>query len=110
MRTYGRNYGVWQVVETDADGFDDAVWLTTMCQVFLLNLNESPFYANYGLPAQQSVIQQVQPDYYVARIQQQFAQHFASLVVAKVPNATSPTYRVSVITQQGSKIILDVPT
>lgn len=66
-------------------------------------------FANFGLPAVPSVIQQVQPDYYVARIQQQFAQYFASLIIAKVPAATEPTYRVSVTTNQGSKIIVDVP-
>ena len=111
MRTYGRDANkVWQVVETDAAGYEDAVWLTTLCQVFLLNLNESPFFADWGIPAVQSVIQQVQPDYYVARIQQQFSQYFASLIIAKVPAATDPTYRVSVVTSQGSKIILDVPT
>ena len=100
----------WQEVVTDSAGFDSAVWLTTLCQVFLLNLNESPFWANWGLPAQQAVLQQVQPDYYVARIQQQFAQYFASLIVAKVPGATNPTYRVSVLTLQGSKVIVTVPT
>lgn len=97
-------------VTTDANGFDDAVWITTLCQNFLLNLNESPFDANWGLPAQQSVLQQVQPDYYVAQIQRQFAQYFASLIVAKVPDATTPTYKVSVTTNQGSKIIVQVPT
>lgn len=115
MRTYGRitnpdGSKTWQVVTTDANGFDDAVWLTTLCQNFLLNLNESPFFANYGLPAVQSVLQQVQPDYYVAQIQKQFAQYFASLIVTKVPAAAEPTYDVAVTTNQGSKIIVRVPT
>jgi hypothetical protein len=115
MRTYGRitnpdGSKSWIVVTTDANGFDTPCWLTTLCQNFLLNLNESPFFANYGLPAQQSVLQQVQPDYYVAQIQRQFAQYFASLIVAKVPDVTTPTYNVAVVTPQGSKIVVQVPT
>ena len=114
MRTYGRitnpdGSKTWQEVTTDANGFNDAVWLTTLCQVLLLNLNESPFYANYGLPDQQAIIQQVAPDYYVFRTQQLFARYFASLIIAKDPAADQPTYTVSVITQQGAKTVVSVP-
>lgn len=101
MRTYGRikqangSPGPWVVVSTDPNTGSDAwVFLTALCQVLLLNLGESPFYANYGLPAQQSVIQQIQPDYYVTRTQQQFAQYFASLIISKDPAATVPTYNI----------------
>lgn len=113
MRTYGRIYDSnsnstgWQVVETDQNGFNDYVWLTTLIQCLLLNLGESPFYAQYGIPAQPTVIQQVQPDFYVARTQQQFAQYFANLVVAKQGN-NPPTYRISVTTHQGAKIAVTI--
>ena len=106
MRTYGRVLNPatgnlsWQVVTTDAAGYNDYVYLTTLCQVLQLNLNESPFYANYGIPAQQSVIQQLFPDYYVSVTQQQFARYFASLTISKVKSRT-PTYQVSVVTNQG---------
>lgn len=119
MRTYGRipvkdQYGIpvlcngvplkqWVVVETDENGFDDNVMLTTLCQVLLLNLNESPFYANYGIPAKQSVLQQVPPDFFVTLTQQNFSQYFASLIVAKEDDPT-PTYRINIITQQGAKL------
>jgi hypothetical protein len=88
LRTYGRTYnedGTYQWVEvtTDSAGFNDEVWLTTLIQCLKLNLNESPFYAQYGIPAQQSVVQQVFPDFYVTRTQTQFAQYFASLVINK---------------------------
>lgn len=78
------------------------MWLATLCQVLLLNLGESPFYANYGIPAKPTIVQQVQPDYYVARTQQQFAPHFANLVIAK-ENSVPPTYRINVTTHQGVK-------
>ena len=55
----------WVEVSTDANGYNDAVWLTTLAQVLQLGLNESPFYGNYGIPAQQSAVTQVFPDYYV---------------------------------------------
>lgn len=113
MRTYGRvadtngNLTIWRVVNTDANGFNDAVWLTTLIQVLKLNLQESPFYSNYGLPDVQSIITQVAPDYYVAQTQSQFAPYFANLIIARQPGAT-PTYLVNVTTHQGASIIVSV--
>lgn len=113
MRTYGRNFNpdgtwTWVVVATDVNGADDLVWLTTLIQCFKLNLSESPFYAQYGIPAKSSVVQQVFPDFYVARTQQQFASRFASLSIAKQVNPT-PTYKVNVTTNAGVKITASVP-
>lgn len=113
MRTYGRisnsdGTQTWVEVETDAAGRNDMVWLTTLCQALKLNLNESPFYANYGIPQKQAVIQQVWPDFNVALTQQLFSQYFASLIVAK-QDSTTPTYRVNVTTNQGVVLDLDVP-
>lgn len=113
MRTYGRVYdefGVptWIVVETDANGHNDYVWATTLVQVLKLNLGESPFYGNYGIPAHPSVVQQVFPDFYVARTQQQFSQFFASLIVAK-QNLPTPTYQISITTNAGVKMAAQVP-
>jgi hypothetical protein len=117
MRTYGRvlkdplhpEAGFnWVVVTTTPDGYNDFVYLTALVQVLKLNLNESPFYANFGLPAKQSVLQQVFPDYYVAFTQQQFAAFFASLIVSKETDPT-PTYRINVTTHQGVKLNASVP-
>lgn len=112
MRVYGRTTNPngtkqWVVVETDANGFNDWVYLTTLCQVLLLNLGESPFWANYGIPAKPTIVQQVQPDFYVARVQQQFSPFFANLVMAKERN-DPPTYRVNVTTHQGVKASVTV--
>lgn len=93
----------WQIVTTDRNGYNDSVWLTTLIQVLKLNLNESPFFADWGIPAKPSVVQQVVPDFYVTRTQQRFAPHFSSLSVKKIP-ASDPTYSVSVVTTQGFKI------
>ena len=108
MRTYGRVPGlsgqptVWVEVITDPNGLNDQVYLTTLLQVLKLNLGESPFYSNFGIPAQQSVIQQIFPDYYVSLIQQYFAVYFASLTIART-SASPPTYQVNVITHNGIK-------
>lgn len=117
MRTYGRinqvdgTGGQWVEVSTTPQGFDDQVYLTTLVQVLKLNLGESPFYANYGIPAYQSVMQQVIPDFYVTYTQQQFAQYFASLIVSKRPTF-QPTYDIRVTTNQGDRIdaTVQVPT
>ena len=114
MRTYGRvtnqdGSKTWVVVETtDADGNNDYVWLLTLIQCLLLNLGESPFYANYGIPAKPSVVQQVMPDFYIWQTQRQFAQYFASLIVSKDPGP-DPVYNVNVTTNQGTKIAVSVP-
>jgi hypothetical protein len=114
MRTYGRTVDVltgkkqWWEVLTDFNGFNDSVWLTTLAQVLKLNLGESPFFANYGIPAHPSVVTQIFPDFFMARTQQQFAGYFASLILVKLPDAVdddgrpAPAYRMNVLTNYGS--------
>jgi hypothetical protein len=116
MRTYGRTQDVltgkkkWWVVTTDVNGYNDSVWLTTLAQVCKLNLGESPFFANYGIPAHPSVVLQVHPDFYMIRTQQQFMSYFASLVIIKQDDATdqdnrpAPAYLINVLTNYGSRI------
>lgn len=114
MRTYGRiadqaspsGYR-WIEVSTDAQGRDDMVWLTTLIQCLKLVLGESPFYSNYGIPAQRSVVQQFFPDFYVSMTQNQFAQYFASLIITKLPS-TTPTYRVALTTLQGVQLTTEI--
>jgi hypothetical protein len=103
MRTYGRDAnGKWQVITTDANGFNDSVWLTTLAQILKLNLGESPFYANYGIPQYQTVVSQVLPDYYVMQTQTNVAPNFASLSITRVPNSDPPTYNVSAVCHSGA--------
>ena len=123
MRTYGRvvdpNTGayvrdpstgcIWWTVETDANGSNDYVWITTLCQVLAGNLQESPFYGNYGLPAKQAIIQQILPDYNVALTQQQFSQYFASLTITRGVKGTKPVYNVKITTNAGVPVAIAVP-
>lgn len=116
LRSYGRvtdpltGAKTWVVVQTDANGEDSYVWATTLCQVIKLNLGESPFFADYGLPAHQSVVTQVQPDFYVSRTQRQFAKRFASLIVAKVTAIPAPVYRMNAVTKYGTVLQANVAT
>lgn len=109
MRTYGRQLDPatgklkWIKVETTPEAGDDYVWLTTLCQTLKLNLGESPFFANYGIPAKPSVVQQVFPDFYVTRTQQQYAPRFASLIVTKIPD-DKPNYKINVTLNNGVPI------
>lgn len=109
MRTWGRNHlGEWEEVSGD----NDAIYLTTLIQNLKLNIGESPFYARNGIPAQQSVISQIFPDYYVQQIQQQFSKYFASLLIAKIPTSLQnhyPLYKINVLTHQGARIGIEVP-
>ncbi|TKI08337.1 hypothetical protein [Martelella alba] len=107
MRTYGRINGKWVEVITDENGFDDAVWITTLAQCTKLAPGESPFHADYGIPAQSSVIQQVLPTYYVARLQKQFAPYFANLVISATSD-NPPTYQINALTNSGAQLITQV--
>lgn len=111
-RIYGRvtnpdGTKTWVVVQTDANGFNDAVNCTWLCQALLLNLNESPFYSDWGIPAKSDIVQQVQPDYYVTRTQMRFAQYFANLLVAKV-SSNPPIYNISIATHAGAKVNIEL--
>lgn len=113
MRTFGRIYNEdgtskWVEVSTDADGFNDYVYVTTLIQCLKLFLGESPFYATYGIPAQRSVIQQIFPDFYVNQTQTQFAPFFASLIVSKRQLPT-PVYDINLVTNQGVKVSTSIP-
>jgi hypothetical protein len=117
MRTWGRIYDnvgnyTWQKITTDSNGNNDAVYVTTLIQNLKLNLGESPFYAQNGIPAQKSVISQIFPDFYVQRVQQQFSKYFASLLIAKPPTSRFnpyPLYAINVLTNQGTRISTEVP-
>lgn len=120
MRVWGRLYDnngnyTWQKVTTDNNGFNDNVYLTAFCQVLQLQTGESPFYADYGIPAHGSIMQQVFPDYNVYLMQQRYASYFAMLKVQKVDavnrfGSPTPVYDVSVITQYGSTVSIKVST
>lgn len=119
MRTWGRvgqvngAGGTWTEVTTDANGYQDAVYLTTLAQVCKLNLGEDPFFGSYGIPGETSVITQVQPDYYANQTQVQFAGFFAALTLAKAaqkPNQPKPTYNINVTANPGAILMSPVPT
>ena len=116
MRTWGRTGqingigGTWTLVETDANGHNDQVYLTTLCQVLKLNLAESPFYSNYGIPAQQTVVTQVFPDFYAAQTQTQFAPYFAALSIVRVPYSSPPVYKVQAVCHSGAILSETVAT
>lgn len=112
MRVYGRvpddlsrpnGPKHWVVVETTANGLNDGVYITSMAQTLKLNLNESPFWANFGIPAHESVMQQIWPDFYITFTQQWYSQFFASLIITPVRDEPEPHYRASVVTHQGFK-------
>lgn len=112
MRTYGRQKQPdgtlkWVMVETTPDGNNDLIWIITLAQVLKLNLNESPFYANYGIPDKPSVLTQVFPDFYAAVTQRQFSQYFASLILYRIAGPT-PEYVMNVTTNSGEKLDVNV--
>ena len=118
MRVHGRvtdEYGNkhWVVVTTDANGNNDAVYLTWLAQVCKLNLGESPLYGNWGIPAYGSVEQQIAPDFYMQQIQRQFSKFFASVILTRLPvvgQPQTPTYRINVLLKNGASVTTVIPT
>jgi len=115
MRTYGRIYDengnpTWIEVATDANGLNDAVYLTSLVQAIKLNLGESPFYANVGIPQYQTVVTQVLPDYYMLQMQALYAPFFASLIVNRLALSNPPTYQVTAITHSGALLTTAIAT
>ena len=119
MRTYGRGYDEysnvsWVEVQTDANGLNDYVYVTALIQEILLNLGESPFWGDRGIPAKPSLVQQVAPDYHTMLMQQRYAPYFMNLIITKVPGLDAgghptPVYRINVTTHQGVQIEEQVP-
>lgn len=115
MRVWGRIYNPldpydweWVAVETDLNGFNDLPMVTALVQVLKLSLGESPFYGDYGIPGQQSVMTQVFPDYYTSLTQQRYAVNFASLIITRRADDRTnqrqipvPTYDVKLVTHAG---------
>lgn len=108
MRTWGRSNGVWVEVVTEPNGYNDQVYIETLLQCLKLQLGESPFYADYGLPASQSIMQQLFPDYYVALTQQRFAPYFAALSITRVSD-NPPTYQVNITEHNGVQFNQTIP-
>jgi hypothetical protein len=98
----------WVEVTTDTNGNDDAVWLTALAQVLQLGLNESPIFGNWGIPAYQSVVTQVMPDYYVTLTQQNFAKNFAALSVSS-QSTSEPIYAITVTANPGAILMDPLP-
>lgn len=99
---------VWVEVATDENGYNDQVMLTTLAQVLQMGLNESPIFGSYGIPAQQSVVTQILPDYYVTLTQQNFSQFFLALIVNR-QSAIDPTYAINATANPGAQLMSPVP-
>lgn len=92
---------VWVEVVSDSINGDTYPQLTTLIQNLKLSPGESPFYAANGIPAQQSIITQIYPDFYVQQIQKQFSSQFATLGLSRRPTV-EPIYDINIITKQGT--------
>lgn len=99
---------IWVPVVTAQNGDNSAVWFTTLIQCLLLNLNEDPRFASSGIPARQSVLTQIFPDFYTYQTQSQFAQYFVNLTVQKL-NSPTPTYNIRAVTHSGATLAAVIP-
>ena len=114
MRSYGVDAnGQWHEMSAATGYTEDDIYLTELVHAFKLVLGESPFFADVGIPQQETIISQIHPDFYVDRIRQFFTPFFSHLVVTKLPLdinnpdpalRTQPRYNVNAMTKQGRRI------
>lgn len=90
----------WQAIETTSAGSNDNLNFIWLQNVLLLNINESPFYSDWGVPVHQTMVSQILPDYYMSLIQRRFSEYFASVIINRI-SATTPTYSISVTSATG---------
>ena len=98
MKTIGRNIetGAWEYVSDP-----DLVRFAELCQVLKAEPREMPFNSNYGIPAQESVMSRIFPDYWMMKVQSQFVQFFLSLIISRDKSADFG-YRVEVTLNNGN--------
>lgn len=107
-RVWGRRFATdgsrsWEAFETDSSGSDDYPNFIWLQQALLLRLNESPFYADWGIPVQQTLATSIYPDYYTAKTQQRFSQYFPSCSISRV-SSMEVGYSVNITTKTGVKV------
>lgn len=107
-RVWGRVHNAngtrtWNAYETSDSGSDDMPNFIWLQNVLLLQLNESPFYSDWGVPVHKTLATQIFPDYYMSLTQQRFAQYFASCIITRVAT-DQPEYQVSIVTKTGIKV------
>ncbi|WP_077395442.1 hypothetical protein [Bombella intestini] len=89
---------VWKAVTGDQGNI---AWLQN---ALLLQLGESPFWADWGIPVQQTLVSRVWPDYYLNLTQRRFRDIFPSLQITRKDggNGADPVYDISVILNNGT--------
>jgi len=101
-QSFFKNYGLTQGEEVIVSA--GYIWLATLTQTLRLSINESPYYANYGIPAQTSVQTQVPPDLALNNTQRQYSPYFKSLTILRQQNIPTPTYNIRVVFLDGTTI------
>lgn len=103
MRVWTRVMGsdgkrTWQPVDNDQGNI---AWLQNS---LLLQLGESPFWADWGIPVQQTLVSRVWPDYYLNMTQQRFRDVFPTLQITRRDggNGADPVYDISIILNDGT--------
>jgi hypothetical protein len=97
----------WKKIETVSYENFEYGYVTNLIQALKLNVGESPFYANVGIPAQKSVATQIFPDFFVVQTQQLFSPYFATLLISKI-NSPTPTYDINITFYNGKKFYTQV--
>jgi hypothetical protein len=102
LRTYGRSTnqdtGItsWVTVTSTPEGSDELVWFTDLLQALQLDLGESPFFGNVGIPVQETIASGIYPDFYVNALQNYYSPNFAVLYITRDSTQFDPTYDVYV--------------
>ena len=81
------------------------IWVTIVKHELMLRVGESPFFALNGIAAEDSIITQQEPDYYVNQVKSNYQSHFKSFVITKI-SGQPLVYNIALTTLSGQTVTL----
>jgi len=81
------------------------IWVTIVKHELQLRVGESPFYADAGIPAEDSIITQQEPDYHVNNVKRRYEAKFNAFDITKV-SGQPLVYNIALTTKNNDTVTL----
>lgn len=84
----------------------DEIYVFWLIEVLRLILGESPFSADWGIPATETIATNIYPDYYVSIVKEKFAPYFQYLSIERLDHNVdrAVVYKVEIIKLNGQSV------
>jgi len=81
------------------------IWVTIVKHELQLRVGESPFFADAGIPAEDSIITQQEPDYHVNNVKRRYEAKFRRFDIVK-RSIVPLIYDIALTTRNGDNVTL----